>query len=539
MTCDGVTDDFDGASRAFAAASHGAFTLVVDCPVLLHMTTDITRVIFLDTGTTVQFSANGKLTVDNVFHPAFVLVNSSNVTLTNWNVEYDASLPVDWDVHGYSQAGIEIVRAGYAQPAFAFNDDTLTKWMTANRAVIFDQSAGSVVATWCGPTNTSAVFFFSGDTSNIQVTGMQLHVPAAAGGDRFIPMAFSFTENYRDNQTVLRNTPATAKYLAVPHGLTFSNIDLDGIYMGWQGNVQDAVFEHIRSHRYGDLQDVNGGNIGGIGKWFAPPHLFYLNYAVTGDPALFNRNISISDVEDNGPRVGAARDKTAVNESGYASSLKIGCNQCSVNGYTTSRLDGLMDVLPSDGLTISNVVASYDSSFLNNLYPAWRFPTTGYKNITFDTVSLTDNAKTSIQVPIGSAWASSNENIVMSNIHVTMNRWAGAGSPIANIAGSDADIALDYVSLEDSSRIAVTEKGTVSAILHASPINVHTGGNTQLTWESKDASTCSATGAWAGTVATAGSQANSLISLGNASFSIECRNTNYSAKSTVVAVVDQ
>src|SRR5208282_627634 len=115
--------------------------------------------------------------------------------------------------------------------------------------------------------------------------------------------------------------------------------------------VQDATFENITSHRYGDLQDANGGNVGGIGKWFAPPHLFYLNYVTDGDPALFNTNIQIRNVVDDGPRVGVARDKGGSDSiSGYALSLKIGCIDCVVDTYSSSRPDGFLDVLPSNNL---------------------------------------------------------------------------------------------------------------------------------------------------------------------------------------------
>jgi hypothetical protein len=98
---------------------------------------------------------------------------------------------------------------------------------------------------------------------------------------------------------VTEKTPETAQYAAVPRWLTFSNIHLDGTYMGWQGNVQETTFENIYSARYGDLQDANGGTVGGIGKWFPPPHLFYLNTRVA-DPLLLNTEYH--DILRDGPR---------------------------------------------------------------------------------------------------------------------------------------------------------------------------------------------------------------------------------------------
>jgi len=138
VSCDGTTDDTAGVARAFAAARHSAFTLVVDCPVRLHIGIDIARTIFIDSGTNVTFTGAGKFTVDNVFHPAFAIANSNDIVLTNWNVEYDASLPVNFKTKGYENQGQYVASESNAPPASAFNDETLSNWLTANRAIAFD-----------------------------------------------------------------------------------------------------------------------------------------------------------------------------------------------------------------------------------------------------------------------------------------------------------------------------------------------------------------------------------------------------------------
>jgi hypothetical protein len=440
--CDGRADDFQAVATAFAAASHGAFTLLIDCPVRLQMGLDNSRTLFIDDGTSVEFAGIGKFTIDNVFHPAFVIASSSDITLSNWDVEYVGGLPVNWDVGGYEQNGQLVKKSGYAQPAATFNDQTLAAWLTTHRNITF-RGASPI---WVGPANTSTVFYLTGDVSGLRVMGLKLHVPPQAGGDHFIPMAFSFSKNYKSNQVVTRQTALTAEYVAIPHGVTFADVDFDGTYFGWQGNVQDASFQHIRSHRYGDLQDQNGANVGGIGKWFAPPHLFYLNYSKDGDPALFNRRIKIQDVVDSGPRVGQARDQgQGDGTSGYALSLKIGGFDCQVDGYQSSRPDGFLDLLASDGLTISNVTATYDSSFLHNLYPGWRFPDSPYRNITAENIVITDLATDSVQAPIGSAMQSSNYHIVIRNVTVRLKHWSGSGAPRAVIAGDKNAVSIDYV----------------------------------------------------------------------------------------------
>jgi hypothetical protein len=537
VTCSGASDETDGVARAFAAARHDAFTLVVDCPVRLHFGVDIARTIFIDSGTNVTFTGAGKFTVDNVLHPAFVMANSSDIVLTNWNVEYDASLPVDMKTGGYENAGKFVASASNAPPAGAFNDLTLTKWLTANRAIAFDSKQGHVASNWVGPTNTSAVFFVTGDTSNVTVTGMRLYAPPTAGADRFVPMAFSLSANYKSNQTITSATPQTAQYLAIPHNLTFSDIDFDGTYMGWQGNAQNAVFDKIRSHRYSDLQDAKGENVGGVGKWFAPPHLIYLNYHIDGDPALFNKNLRIHDVVDAGPRVGTARDKGGADTiSGYALSLKLGCIDCSVDTYTSNRPDGFMDVLASNGLTISNVTATYDSAFLNNLFPGLRFPQTPYKRLTFTDILLKDVSESSVQMPISGANQETNEGIVFSNVRIEVKRWSGKDLPLPAIAGQRNEMGLIYSAAAESTRIASSKKGGISLVLQAKPFTVSPGGTTVVTWTSTGAERCSASGAWTGNLATSGARTVEVTIAGENDFTLDCRSAGESLRTTLRVV---
>lgn len=500
VSCKGRSDDTAGLAKALAAAAHGAFTLVVDCPVIVKIGTDIEKTLFIDDGTTVEFTGAGKFTVDNVAIPAFVIADSSNISLINWNVEYDASLPVDPNVTVYRD-GIPVRGA---KPANAFNDLRLTAWLAANRGVVFDRSHGNVNSFWTGATNPCAVFFITGDTANIQVTGLHLYVPAAAGGERFIPVAFTLGANVKRNQRIVAQEPMTGDAYAVPHDLSFSNIQLDGTYMGWVGGLRNATFQNIESLRYGDLQDANGDNVGGIKKWFAPPHLFYLSYSTTGDPALFNDNISILHVADKGLRVGRARDVGGSEPlSGYANSLKLGCVNCKVDDYSSARPDGLIDVLNSDGLVISNVTGTYNSAFLNNTYPGWRFPAASYKNVTFDKVTLIDTAPVSIQPPIGNAGQPTNEGIVLKNVHIELNQWAGRGSPLPVFGGPSNDVSMDALVTGSSWRLTKSQKGSVDVVLQATPSTSAPG--TILTWTLHGADRCSASGAFNGDINGSGS----------------------------------
>jgi hypothetical protein len=540
VSCTGTSDDTSGAIKAFDAARHGAFTLLVDCPVRLHSGPAIDRVIFIDTGTSVEFTGSGKFFVDNLLHPAFVIANSNNISLLNWNVEWDGSAPVDPYTGGYELGGKAVSSTGLAPAAGAFNDIVLTHWLATNRSITFDQSKGYVKANWVGPANTSAVFYITGDSTGVVITGLKLRVPASAGADRFMPVAFSMSANWKSSQTVNATTPKTAQHLAVPRWLTFSGIALDGTLMGWVGGVQDAMFEDITSGRYSDLQDARGGNVGGIGKWFPPPHLLYLSYDSAGDPALFNLNIHINSVLDAGPRVGVARDKGGTDTfSGYASSLKLGCQDCSVDHYGTTRPDGFMDVLPSYGLTVSNVFAAFDSAFLNNLYPAGvRFPSSGYYHVAFENVNLLDTAESTILAPVGNARSATNAGIIFSNFNVVMNRWAGSDWPVPAIAGPTNTVALGLNMPGQLVKMSHLLNGTVSATLSGNPATLHSGASTVLTWRSTGAVSCNASGAWSGAVGTSGSRVVKLGPAGNYDFKLNCQNASHSA-GTALRVIAQ
>jgi hypothetical protein len=523
VACSSALDNSEGVARAFDAAKNQAFTLVVDCPLRIEVGTDIARTIFIDNGTKVDFTSTGKFVIDNTFIPAFVIANSSNIALTNWNVEWDASLPVDPRVNGYKVATQFVASTGQFAPGAAFNDLRLTPWLAANRAIHFDRSEGGVNSMWAGPTNTSAVFFIAGDVAGISIEHMKLYAAANAGGDRFIPMAFSLTRNFKSNQTVSPKTTATAAHVAVPHNLTFTDIDLDGTYMGWQGNLQSAAFTGIRSHRYGDLQDSKGGTVGGVGKWFAPPHLFYLNYLVDGDPALFNKGIQISDVVDDGLRVGVARDKGGQDTvSGYASSLKIGCIGCSVAGYKTSRPDGFLDLLSSGSLHISNVQAVYDSSFINNLFPGMRFPGAPYSNVIFENIEVEDLADSPEQPPIGSSFQTANDKIVMNNVHAVVKRWEGSASLVSTFVGQNIDITLDYRIAMEGIKYLSRQTDKTDLTLKAGQDNIRIGAPYTLSWFSKGSTSCTASGAWAGSLTTNGTKTLTFSSAGDYNLSLSC-----------------
>jgi len=537
VSCSGTSDDTAGAIEAFAAAANGAFTLVVDCPVRLHSGLAIDRAIFIDNGTTVSFTGAGKFLVDNLFHPAFVIANSTHIMLNGWNVVWEGSVPVNPDVGGYLLDGKLVKTAGSLQPAGVFNDITLTGWLKTHRHIVFNEEHGRVEAVWVGGVNLSAVFYITGNSSDVVFSGMSLAVPASSGGSDFMPMAFSLSENWISEQNITGETPLTAKYVGVPHEITFSGITLDGTLMGWQGSVQDSIFENITSKRYGDLEGANGNDVGGIDLWFPPPHLFYFDHTLSGDPTLYNSNLHFDTVKDEGPRAGVARD-TSSNDagSGYAASLKLGCSYCSVDNYTSLRPDGFLDLLPSADLTISNVVASFDSAFIHDLFPSGvRFPALagfppGYTNVTFENVQMTDTAASTTAGPIGSATSSTNVGMVFKNFHVTLNRWADSLLPIPTVGGDGNDVALTFSMTSQSKQVSYRLYHEVSTTLVESPLTVAKGtADVELTWDSRGARACGANGQWSGSVGVNGSRVVKVAAADAYEFGLTCQSSTDSA----------
>jgi hypothetical protein len=536
VTCDGNADDAIGAARAIAAAAHGAFTLVVDCPVRVKIGMDISRSIFIDDDTNIEFTGAGELTVDNVFIPAFVIANSHNIRLTAWNVKYDASLPVDPVVEGYYRGGKLVPEK---QPSAAFSEERVTPWLAEHRDIRFDGSRGHITSLWTGSTPMCAVFFITGDSSHVVVTGMQVAAPQSAGGERFIPVVFSLNPNFKSKQSVTAKTPINSQFVAVPHDLSFSGINLDGTYMGWVGTLQGATIDNVHSGRYADLQDAKGDNVGGMRKWFAPPHLIYFTrYSATEDLALSNRDIEIRNVVDEGVRIGGARDRPGEALSGNALSLKIGCTHCSVDRYKSARPDGLLDVLASDGLTISNVEATYNSAFLNNLYPGWRFPQAPYTNVKFENITLTDQADSTLQAPISNLNQGAIQGIVMRNIRVDINRWESpAAEPFPKMVGQGIDVALNYSVRSDKSMAARSQNAAVEITLRALPATLHAGDATTLTWATRQADGCAGSGAWSGSIPVAGSRSIVMSKAGSAEFTLQCQSGQSGASGTVSVTV--
>ncbi|HUO68864.1 MAG TPA: GDSL-type esterase/lipase family protein, partial [Gammaproteobacteria bacterium] len=88
-----------------------------------------------------------------------------------------------------------------------------------------------------------------------------------------------------------------------------------------------------------------------------------------------------------------------------------------------------------------------------------------------------------------------------------------------------------------SATTQTTSTPTPTVSLQVNPSAVPIGGTTQLTWSSTNATSCTASGSWAGAKATSGSATSSTLSV-NTSFTLTCTGAGGTASDTKAVAVD-
>jgi len=195
-----------------------------------------------------------------------------------------------------------------------------------------------------------------------------------------------------------------------------------------------------------------------------------------------------------------------------------------------------MDVLGSDGLTVSNVTATYDSAFTNNLYPGWRFPSASYKNVNvpehhFDGLRCQHHSRADRQRRMA------NQALVFSNVKVVMKNWVAASAPFPAIAGLTNTVSLNYSMQQTQSLHMKAQSETVELELKASVATMKVGQTTDLTWLSRGGNSCSGSGAWSGSFGTNGMRAIKITTAGTYNFTLDCRNAGSTSSTTLSVVV--
>lgn len=439
--CDGISDDRDNLANALKEAKNSAFELVIDCPLKINIGMDIAKPLFIESYTTISFTDQGLIIIDNVLVPGFVIANSSGINLINWHIKYIGQTPIDINTGGY-YLDEQWYSATFRAPSTGmFTAITLKNWLIENRQMSFGRGVNPF---WTGFLDLEAIFYINGDSADIKFSNFMVTNSDVSKFWQYIPIVFSLVPGESTGSSNLVQMPLKSPALVVPHDIEFDDITIDGYLFGWHGSGNNIVFNDINGKHYSDMQDESGRNIGGVDYWFPPPHLFYLNTQPNWDKSLRNYNIVISNVIDNGERRGNIWDYNANNPinlsggvRGAATSLKMQGDNSRVFNYFSSRLEGLGDILSSEQLVLNNIIAKFDSSYVKYYFPALRFTESGNVGITLNNISLFDTAKVTNLVPITAYKSPNNRGIKFESVDLYMNYWSEASPPVVESVVSD------------------------------------------------------------------------------------------------------
>lgn len=332
--CPGITPTGDS-SAALQAALNLKQPLVVDCLANCVMGSDTTKGIFVPDGSDVTFTPQGQLNVDNAGFPALCFMHAAGIW-RGTRIKYTGSL-------------------GVATPSSGgtWTNGPAKNYLSAHGYnTVFSGVGGTY---WAGPTNPCAILDIRG-AANMVFQGGKIFVDDGVTADRFAPVAFGFNAAYMPGEICSPGAP-----LSVPN-VNLSGWELDGALMGHVGGGGNVVLTNMTRKRYADLQDATGGNVGGIGNWFAPPHWFYLQGSPANPMCITGQNWV-----DRGVFCGSPLRRTV--GSGYMHSVKIElCNGSSLDGLYLDCPDGGLGILANGSLvggTIKNARVIADLSVVD------------------------------------------------------------------------------------------------------------------------------------------------------------------------------
>jgi hypothetical protein len=138
------------------------------------------------------------------------------------------------------------------------------------------------------------------------------------------------------------------------------------------------------------------------------------------------------------------------------------------------------------------------------------------------------------------SWSSTNATTCSAS-----GAWSGAravaGSEATGALNADATFTLsctgDGGMAQASASVSVTSTTPAPTVtLSAAPTTVSSGGSSTLTWTSTDATSCTASGGWSGTKATAGSQSTGALTAATG-FTLGCSGAGGTAQSSITVDV--
>jgi hypothetical protein len=256
VTPGGVVNSRLGLNNAIQATAAAAQILVIDCKVLCTIGTDPTAPIFLPPNLHMRFEPGGEIVTDHVLLPLFCVVNSSNIIFENYTTQYIGTFGV---------TAIDCINPASAvyNLFFTFNSTQIKAYMIANWNNTF---TGVGQPYFAGRTNACAQILMSGASTNIIFKGKTTaYVPSGAPACNFLPFFLSSSPNWAPNTVVTSNgSPQPNSTNAnCPGCIAFDDLDIDGYYMGLNGNFGNLVVNNSTYRRYSDIQDANGNNQGG------------------------------------------------------------------------------------------------------------------------------------------------------------------------------------------------------------------------------------------------------------------------------------
>jgi hypothetical protein len=428
----GTADSAGAVNAAMQSVAGTNKILYVNCPVRIAIGLDPTKPIFVHNGTNLTFGPAGVFKVDNNTIGAFIFQNTVDSTWINARIQYVGSVTLNNAV------------APAAGVAGLFSDTQMKAELVAQGYVF----SGGGSNYWAGPTNASAIFIIRGAAKHLNFYNIKVFVAEGTPASGFIPVVVSCDTQWLLGSVTTNAPLPTASNSAGPTDINWINPIFDGFYMGFTGTGGSENIVNANFFRYSDLQDSSGGTQGGISNWLAPPHAIYLQ---NGDPSL-NAHQHIANGYDWGVYVGGATRRSATG-SGTLLSLKIEMtNGTAIDGWTSLRPDGCMDVLVNfaGGAktgTIKNLTCVFNSAIATvDGTQIWgmRFPSNlPYQNMVFDNVTLFDTNPSPVAFPLVGNGFMTNDDISFTNLKVYQNDWSGFTAGF-NFGGNQISVQGEY-----------------------------------------------------------------------------------------------
>lgn len=392
----------------------------------------------------------------------------SNITFDGWTVDGVAM----GFVGGCSNCTFRNIKA------YRYSDleDGTSGTVTFSGVLTGGATTGTLAAPWAGQTASYGLGLPLGATTGASGTG-SLGSPANTAtitfsGSGTIPVGSLITvtgvtpQGYNGTYAVTASSPGSVSYI---NGNTAAQT-----VAGVVNQVVSALLTQGQTGTGAFVSGQNGGTpntsasvanttssavaisgwAGGMGTWFSPPHLFYMNVSSTGYPF----SVHISDVTDYGSYVGTPLRRPT--GSGMINSLKLAfTNGSTVDRYQSYRPDGPGDIYAGNGGVLRDFYSQQDTSLStldgSTVY-GLRFPnSTAYTNLVLEKVTLIDVATVPTAYPFGALASVGNNNISIKGLKVIVNDWPTGATyyPGIDVQGNSIDVQADlYFNAANSSQ---------------------------------------------------------------------------------------